>query len=77
MSKEEAAALLRALVAQYGPRWDVTVPQSAYLQLIEINKVLTTSTDRLAALGSSRGAALAGERRSIAASRTVQPDSGT
>ena len=76
MTKEEAAVLLRALVAQYGPRWDATVPQSAYLKLIEINEVLNSSADRLAALGLSQSAALAGEGRSIAASPKAQAGSG-
>lgn len=51
MTREQAIAEFRALVAQYGLQWRANVPREACERLNEVNKVLTTERDRREALG--------------------------
>lgn len=51
MTRDEAVAAFRDLVACYGLDWDFTVPPSAFEQLCKINDVLVDESDRRAALG--------------------------
>ena len=50
MTKQEAIATFRALVARHGLQWNARVPAEDYARLAECNKVMS-ETDRRAALG--------------------------
>ena len=53
MTKDEATALFRALVARHGLHWTAAVPRPAWDQLAAVNAVLDAD-DRRAALGLPR-----------------------
>lgn len=46
LTKEEAKRRFLALVRLYGLQWTADVPASAYAEMAEINKVLTTADRR-------------------------------
>ena len=50
MTREQAIASFRALVARYGLQWRNDVPREAYDQLDAVNEILT-ERDRREALG--------------------------
>lgn len=46
MNKEKAKKQFRDLIAQYGLKWDATVPRKAYEELNQINQFLTEQDRR-------------------------------
>jgi len=51
MTREQAIASFRALVARYGYQWRADVPREAHEELARVNKILCTERDRREALG--------------------------